>query len=86
MLFRSEGLASAQKAQAQTITPEFLQLQAIQKWNGQLPAYLTPNIPLPFIGTAAAGVAPTAGTSTPTPAAAPAARTPAPTTAPAPRP
>ena len=33
---------SAQKAQATTLTPEYLQLQAISKWNGQLPQYLTP--------------------------------------------
>ena len=37
--------------QATTLTPEYLQLQAISKWNGQLPQYLTPNTPLPFIGT-----------------------------------
>ena len=86
---QAEGLASAQKAQAQTITPEFLQLQAIQKWNGQLPAYLTPNTPLPFIGTAAAGVSSSTATPAPAPAPAPAAapvpRTATPT-APAPRP
>ncbi len=50
-LIVAQGLANAQKAQATTLTPEYLQLQAINKWNGQLPQYLTPNAPLPFIGT-----------------------------------
>jgi len=49
-LIVAQGLANAQKAQATTLTPEYLQLQAIQKWNGQLPVYLTPNTPLPFVG------------------------------------
>ena len=49
-LIIAQGQANAQKAQATTLTPEFLQLQAVQKWNGQLPQYLTPNTPLPFIG------------------------------------
>lgn len=61
-LIVAQGQANAQRAQATTLTPEYLQLQAIQKWNGQLPQYLTPNTPLPFIGTAAApsGQTPTA--------------------------
>jgi regulator of protease activity HflC (stomatin/prohibitin superfamily) len=50
-LIIAQGQANAQKAQATTLTPEYLQLQAVQKWNGQLPQYLTPNTPLPFIGT-----------------------------------
>ncbi|TMB62218.1 MAG: prohibitin family protein [Chloroflexi bacterium] len=50
-LIVAQGLANAQKAQATTLTPEYLQLQAIAKWNGQLPQYLTPNTALPFIGT-----------------------------------
>ena len=49
-LIVAQGQANAQKAQGTTLTPEFLQLQAIQKWNGQLPQYLTPNAPLPFVG------------------------------------
>ncbi len=51
-LIVAQGLANAQKAQATTLTPEYLQLQAINKWNGQLPQYLTPNTPVPFLGTA----------------------------------
>ena len=50
-LIVAQGLANAQKAQATTLTPEYLQLQAINKWNGQLPVYMTPSTPLPFIGT-----------------------------------
>lgn len=42
--------AQAQQAQAQTLSPLFLQKQAIEKWNGQLPTYLGQdtvfNIPL----------------------------------------
>jgi len=50
-LIVAQGLANAQKAQATTLTPEYLQLQAINKWNGQLPQYLTPGAAVPFIGT-----------------------------------
>ena len=49
-LIVAQGLANAQKAQATTLTPEYLQLQAINKWNGQLPQYLTPGTAIPFIG------------------------------------
>jgi len=49
----AQGQANAQKSQATTLTPQYLRLQAIQKWDGQLPQYLTPSTPLPFIGTAA---------------------------------
>ena len=52
-LIVAQGQANAQKSQATTLTPEYLQLQAIQKWDGQLPQYLTPSTPLPFIGTVA---------------------------------
>ena len=53
-LIVAQGQANAQRAQATTLTPEYLQLQAIQKWNGAMPQYLTPNTPLPFIGNAPA--------------------------------
>jgi regulator of protease activity HflC (stomatin/prohibitin superfamily) len=49
----AQGQANAQKSQATTLTPQYLQLQAIQKWDGKLPQYLTPSAPLPFIGTVA---------------------------------
>lgn len=32
--------AQAQEVQAKTLTPEYLQLQAIQKWNGKMPLYV----------------------------------------------
>lgn len=54
-LIVAQGQANAQKAQATTLTPEFLQLQAIQKWNGALPQYLTPGSAVPFIGGIATG-------------------------------
>jgi regulator of protease activity HflC (stomatin/prohibitin superfamily) len=42
--------AQAQDVQAKTLTPEYLQLQAIQKWDGKMPNYLGSgtvfNIPL----------------------------------------
>ena len=49
---QAEGLAAAQKAQAVSITEAYLQLQAIQKWDGRLPQYLSPGAALPFLGTA----------------------------------
>jgi len=52
-LIVAQGQANAQKSQATTLTPQYLQLQAIQKWDGHLPQYLTPSAPLPFIGTVA---------------------------------
>jgi regulator of protease activity HflC (stomatin/prohibitin superfamily) len=57
-LIVAQGLANAQKAQATTLTPEYLQLQAITKWDGKLPQFLTPNTPLPFIGTTTAPTTP----------------------------
>lgn len=33
--------AQQQQAQAQTLTPEYLQLQAIEKWNGKMPTYVS---------------------------------------------
>src|SRR5436190_17492816 len=57
-LIVAQGLANAQKAQATTLTPEYLQLQAITKWDGKLPQYLTPNTPLPFIGATTAPATP----------------------------
>jgi regulator of protease activity HflC (stomatin/prohibitin superfamily) len=52
-LIVAQGQANAQRAQATTLTPEYLNLQAIQRWNGVLPQYLTPNTPLPFVGSSA---------------------------------
>lgn len=54
-LIVAQGLANAQRAQATTLTPEYLELQAIQKWDGHLPMYLTPGSAIPFIGTTPSG-------------------------------
>lgn len=35
--------AQAQDVQARTLTPEYLQLQAIQKWDGKMPSYVGNN-------------------------------------------
>lgn len=43
----AKGLAEAQALQKATLTQEFLQLEAIKKWNGVLPQYN--NGPLPFL-------------------------------------
>jgi regulator of protease activity HflC (stomatin/prohibitin superfamily) len=54
-LIIAQGAANAQKAQATTLTPEYLQLQAIQKWDGHLPTYLTDGAVVPFIGNTVTG-------------------------------
>lgn len=46
---RAKGQAESQRLQRQTLTPELLQQQAIQKWNGQFPMVLGGNGTLPFI-------------------------------------
>ena len=38
---KAKGEASAQREQAQSITPEYLQLKWIEKWNGALPSTVT---------------------------------------------
>ena len=47
----AQGEAQAIQIQAQALktNPEYIQLQAIQKWDGHLPTYAS-NGPLPFIG------------------------------------
>jgi regulator of protease activity HflC (stomatin/prohibitin superfamily) len=35
--------AQSQDVQAKTLTPQYLQLQAIEKWNGKLPTYVSTN-------------------------------------------
>ena len=46
---RAKGQAEAQRLQRLTLTPELLQQQAIQKWNGQFPTVMGGNGTLPFI-------------------------------------
>lgn len=40
---------------SQSLNPSILQLKAVNKWNGTLPAYLSNGAPLPFIGSASLG-------------------------------
>jgi len=44
----AKGLAEAQQLQKASLTPEYLQLEAIKKWDGKLPQYVGSNN-LPFI-------------------------------------
>ncbi|MBO1350682.1 MAG: prohibitin family protein [Hormoscilla sp. GUM202] len=46
---RAKGQAEAQRLVRQTITPELLQKQAIEKWDGRFPTVMTGNGTLPFI-------------------------------------
>lgn len=46
---RAKGQAEAQKLQRQTLTPELLQKQAIEKWDGQFPTVMGGNGSLPLI-------------------------------------
>ena len=46
---RAKGQAEAQRLQRLTLTPELLQKQAIEKWNGQFPLVMGGNGALPFI-------------------------------------
>ncbi|MBD2297179.1 prohibitin family protein [Nostoc sp. FACHB-190] len=46
---RAKGQAEAQKLQRQTLTPELLQKQAIEKWDGRFPTVLGGNGALPLI-------------------------------------
>jgi regulator of protease activity HflC (stomatin/prohibitin superfamily) len=49
----AEGEAKAIAAQAQTINAQgganYIQLEAIRKWDGKLPQYVTANSPVPFV-------------------------------------
>jgi regulator of protease activity HflC (stomatin/prohibitin superfamily) len=42
--------AESFRMQSQQITPQMLQMEAIKKWNGTLPTFLSPGAALPFIG------------------------------------
>ncbi|KST61767.1 prohibitin family protein [Mastigocoleus testarum] len=46
---RAKGQAEAQRLQRQTITPELLQKQAIEKWDGRFPTVMSGDGTLPFI-------------------------------------
>lgn len=46
---RAKGKAEAQRLLRETLTPELLQKQAIEKWDGQFPQVMTGEGTLPFI-------------------------------------
>lgn len=46
---RARGQAEAQRLQRQTLTPDLLQKQAIEKWDGRFPTVMGGNGALPFI-------------------------------------
>ncbi len=53
-LARARAEAEAQQMLRDTLTPEILQLRAIEKWNGILPVYTGGDAPLPFLAVPAA--------------------------------
>lgn len=53
---RAKGQAESQRLQRQTLTPELLQKQAIEKWNGQFPTVMGGSGALPFINLDAASL------------------------------
>jgi prohibitin 1 len=52
---RAKGQAAAQRLQRSTLTPDLLQKQAIEKWDGKFPIYMGGNSPLPFINVTPGG-------------------------------
>lgn len=52
---QAQGQAEAQKLLQQTLTPELIQQQAIQKWDGHLPTVVGGNGVLPMIGNVTSG-------------------------------
>lgn len=55
---QAQGQAQAQKLIQQTITPEIIQLRAVEKWNGVLPQVVGGNGTLPMVGPLASTTAP----------------------------
>jgi regulator of protease activity HflC (stomatin/prohibitin superfamily) len=51
---QAEGQAQAQKLLQQTITPQIIQLKAVEKWNGVLPQVVGGNGTIPMVGPLAA--------------------------------
>ena len=52
---QAQGQAEAQKLLQQTLTPQLIQQQAIQKWDGHLPTVVGGNGVLPMIGNLSGG-------------------------------
>jgi len=52
---QAQGQAEAQKLLQQTLTPQLIQQQAIQKWDGHLPSVVGGNGVMPMIGNVSGG-------------------------------
>lgn len=52
-LINARAASQAQTLQARTLTPSYLQLQALKQWNGVLPQYSS--VPIPFLQVPVAG-------------------------------
>lgn len=53
LLLTSQAQSKANGLIADSLTPTLLQQKALDRWDGNLPTYLSPGSPLPFIGNAA---------------------------------
>lgn len=49
ILIEAKSQAEANKILSASLTPEFVQYQALQKWNGALPSTMVPNASVPFV-------------------------------------
>lgn len=49
ILIEAEAQAKANKVLAASLTPEFVQYQALKQWDGKLPATMIPNAGVPFV-------------------------------------
>ncbi len=56
-IIQARADAEAYKTKSLSLTPEILQLQIINRWNGRLPHYLGSGAPLPFLNETAPPVA-----------------------------
>jgi hypothetical protein len=53
MIARAKGQAEAQRLLQSSLSPEILQKQAIEKWDGKFPVVMSSNGVLPFINISA---------------------------------
>ena len=47
---QAQGQSQAQKLLQSTLTPELIQLKAVDKWNGVLPQFVGGNGAIPMVG------------------------------------
>lgn len=50
-VLQAQADAEAYKVKEAALTPQLLQLTAVQRWNGILPTYMGASAPLPFLAT-----------------------------------